>query len=158
MYFPGAIEILDWSHACGYNSLAAAALYGEHTKRARQCYAILEQFLWDGEVEKAIASIEKRLNAMKANMSDERKQKVRSTLSYFNNNKERMRYKAYRLKGYDIGSGSVESACRQVSGKRLKDCSMKWGKRNANGIIHIRCADLSGKIDAYWDEMLKKCA
>ena len=31
-----------------------------------------------------------------------------------------MRYDVFRAKGYDIGSGAVEAACKNVVGKRLK--------------------------------------
>jgi hypothetical protein len=38
-----------------------------------------------------------------------------------------MDYPRYRSKGWQIGSGPVESACKTVVGQRLKGPGMRWG-------------------------------
>lgn len=47
---------------------------------------------------------------------------VHDACTYFMNNQTRMRYPAYRAAGYLIGSGTVESSCKQIVTQRLK-CS-----------------------------------
>ena len=54
----------------------------------------------------------------------------RQVLGYFANQVHRMDYPAYRAKGWQIGSGSVESACKQV-GHRLKGTGMRWSPEGA---------------------------
>ena len=41
-------------------------------------------------------------------------------LGYFENQVHRMDYPTYQTKGWAIGSGPVESACKTVTGKRMK--------------------------------------
>lgn len=45
---------------------------------------------------------------------------VHQAVSYYLNNKERMRYPEYRARGIQIGSGTVESGCKRVIGERLR--------------------------------------
>jgi hypothetical protein len=40
--------------------------------------------------------------------------------SFFTNNAERMRYDQFRAAGYLIGSGRLESGCKQIVTQRLK--------------------------------------
>lgn len=37
-----------------------------------------------------------------------------------------MKYDQYRKKGYAIGSGTVESACKQIATARLKIAGARW--------------------------------
>jgi hypothetical protein len=63
----------------------------------------------------------------------------------------RMDYPAYRANGWQIGSGPVESACKQV-GQRLKGSGMRWGEAGADGLCHLRALFRSekGQWDAFW--------
>ncbi len=44
---------------------------------------------------------------------------ISGLIRYISTNEEQMRYDVFREKGYDIGSGAVEGACKYVVGKRL---------------------------------------
>ena len=44
----------------------------------------------------------------------------RENLHYFTTNANRMLYATFKMNGYYIGSGSVESACKQYGQGRLK--------------------------------------
>ena len=59
-------------------------------------------------------------------------------IRYFDNQKHRMDYPLYRSKGWQIGSGPVESACKSVVGARMKQAGMRWGSDGAEQIGHIR--------------------
>jgi hypothetical protein len=41
-------------------------------------------------------------------------------VTYFTNNAERMKHAQYRAAGYLIGSGKVESGCKQIVTQRFK--------------------------------------
>ena len=45
---------------------------------------------------------------------------ARKAVPYFTNHALRMDYAAYRQAGYQIGSGTVESACKQLGTQRMK--------------------------------------
>jgi hypothetical protein len=66
------------------------------------------------------------------------KQKLAETLTYFRNNVHRMDYPTYLAKGWLIGSGAVESACKTVVGQRLKLAGMRWGEDGTDAMCHLR--------------------
>ena len=70
--------------------------------------------------------------------------------NYFESNKERMRYPEFREQGLFIGSGVIEAGCKTVLG-RLKRSGMFWTVRGANAIIALRCCELSGRFEDYWE-------
>lgn len=76
----------------------------------------------------------------------------RVLLVYFTNQVHRMDYPSYRAKGWLIGSGPVEAACKQVVGQRLKGTGMRWGEEGADAVCHLRALFRSekGQWDAYW--------
>jgi hypothetical protein len=73
-------------------------------------------------------------------------------LGYFENHVHRMDYPTYRAKGWSIGSGPIESACKTVIGKRMKNGGMRWGEDGADEMCHLRALFASGEQqwDAYW--------
>src|SRR5260221_2276865 len=75
---------------------------------------------------------------------------LQAAAHYFERNKERMRYPEFRKQGLFVGSGVIEAGCKTVLG-RLKQSGMFWTVRGANAIIALRCCQLSGKFEDYWD-------
>jgi hypothetical protein len=75
-----------------------------------------------------------------------------ATVRYFTNHLHRMEYPTYRAKGWQIGSGPVESACKRVVGQRLKGAGMRWGEAGAEAVCRLRALFLSetGPWDAFW--------
>jgi hypothetical protein len=73
-------------------------------------------------------------------------------VTYFRNQVHRMDYPSYRAKGWQIGSGPVEAACKTVIGRRMKGSGMRWGHEGADAVGHLRALLLSeaGQWDAFW--------
>lgn len=71
---------------------------------------------------------------------------------YFENQVHRMDYPTYRAKGWQIGSGPVESACKTVIGERMKGGGMRWGEDGADALSHLRALFCSerGPWEAFW--------
>jgi hypothetical protein len=68
----------------------------------------------------------------------------RQLVGYVENQLHRMDYPTYRKKGWQIGSGPVEAACKAVIGQRLKGTGMRWGLQGAQALCHLRallCSD-----------------
>jgi hypothetical protein len=76
----------------------------------------------------------------------------RVLLVYFGNQVHRMDYPSYREKGWLIGSGPVEAACKQVVGQRMKGSGMRWGETGADAVCHLRALFRGEKTqwDDYW--------
>ena len=72
-------------------------------------------------------------------------------LAYFEKNRERMRYGLFRAKGYFIGSGVVEAACKTIVAQRFKGSGMHWSESGLSHILAIRTAILSRRYDEFWN-------
>lgn len=81
--------------------------------------------------------------------SAEAREAHRQLLVYFENQVHRMDYPKYRAKGWLIGSGPVEAACKQVVNQRLKGSGMRWSESGADAVCHLRALFRSEK--GQWD-------
>lgn len=73
-------------------------------------------------------------------------------VGYFTNQVHRMDYPTYVAKGWHIGSGSIESACKTVVGMRLKGAGMRWSEHGADALCQLRALFRSekGQWEAFW--------
>ena len=62
-----------------------------------------------------------------------------------------MRYARFRHEGLFVGSGVVEAGCKTIIGHRLKQSGMRWTVRGGNDIIALRCSQLSGRWEEFWE-------
>ena len=134
-YFPQAVQIVDWFHATQYLHKVAEALPWEE-ERGQNWLEAQKANLWEGEVEKAIAACEE--------VASWAPEPVKALVSYYTHNKARMRYREFREAGYLIGSGTVESACKQLVSLRLKRAGARWTHHGAAMTAKARAAWLSG--------------
>lgn len=133
-YYPNAVQIVDWYHAEERLKRLADAVFPSPSQRQSWLANIVES-LWQGQVEEVILAC-KRL----ANKHDEARQAV----TYFSNNIQRMRYDVFRTQGYLIGSGTIESGCKQIVAQRLKRSGAQWIVEGAVLTAKARAAWLSG--------------
>ena len=84
--------------------------------------------------------------------SESVRQAHRQLVGYVGNQVHRMDYPTYRSKGWAIGSGPVEAACKQVVNQRLKVTGARWSEAGADAVCHLRALFRSelGQWDAYW--------
>ena len=64
-----------------------------------------------------------------------------------------MQYVEVREAGLPIGSGMVESGCKQF-GARFDAAGMRWSREGAERLIPIRALILSGRYDDTWQAAL----
>ena len=146
-YFPWAIEMVDLYHAREHLANLGKAVYGPTSAQAKEWAAARSWQLDDGEVEAVITSM-KRLRPHQSNVREE----VCKAIDYFQVNKERMRYAKFRSQGLFVGSGVVEAGCKTIIGLRLKQSGMRWTVDHANAIIALRCCQLSGRWEEFWEQ------
>jgi hypothetical protein len=129
LHFPGATQIVDWYHASQYVWGAATAIWGDtHPRRAAWAQRQLD-YLWAGQVAEVLAALEPYQAAGEG---------VTAALSYYTTHRARMDYAAYRARGLQIGSGSVESGCKQLVSARLKGAGMIWEAPGAEAVATVR--------------------
>lgn len=133
-YFPHAIQIVDWYHAEDRLKRIAEEVFSSHDERQIWLERVTED-LWQGSVELVIEACQPL--AKKSNLA-------KQSLAYYGNNIERMRYAQFRAAGYLIGSGVIESGCKQIVTQRLKLPGAQWNVDGAILIAKARAAWLSG--------------
>lgn len=136
-YFPDAIQIVDWYHACEYLTPIADAVFSQEAERQKWLQKA-KDWLWHGDIQKVIRTCQSYIqHAIAADVAQR-------AVTYYTNNQHRMDYAAYRYKGYWIGSGTVESACKQIATARLKIAGARWTLSGAIATAKARAAWLSG--------------
>lgn len=136
--FPQAIQILDWYHAVEYLTPVAQTMFADEVQQSQWLTAIKEH-LWFSRTQMVIDSCLAlaTVPALKA-------------ATYFQNNLARMDYAYFRSQGYFIGSGTVESGCKQIGTMRLKRSGAQWCEDGARLVAKARAVWLSDQ----WHEVV----
>jgi hypothetical protein len=141
-HFPGAVEVVDWYHATEHLWEIANSWYGIGSDKARNWVKANKARLMEDGVSRVIASIRQWKP-----VAEEQVEVRRENLHYFSTNAHRMLYATFRACGYYIGSGSVESACKQYGHGRLKQAGMRWKAAGIEAVAHLRSALLNCRTD-----------
>ena len=138
---------LDWCHALHHVGLALAAVglqAGDH----RRIFKKMRRWLKRGDGAAVIGELG-RLGAQNGVTGA-----METPMAYLGKHLAagRLDYDAMRARGLPIGSGAIESAVRRVVNQRLKGNGMMWLEGNAEGMLALRAAALTGR----WDETMEK--
>jgi hypothetical protein len=145
-HFPHAVQIVDWYHASAYLPPIAEAAFGLGTPQYHAWLENARTLLWEGQIDKLIQACQQ--------LSSQAASPVHKAITYFTHNQHRMDYARFRQQGYFIGSGTVESAGKQIVGLRLKRAGARWTEDGALTTAKARAAWLSGT----WDVLASKRA
>lgn len=139
-------RVLDWCHAVHHLSLALKALTLPEAER-QQHYHQLRSLLKKGRAHKVTAELS--LLAETYPLDAE----VWTEIRYLEKHAEagHMRYGQFRKRGVPLGSGAIESAVRRVVNLRLKGNGILWEVENAEAMLALRAAALTGR----WEEALE---
>ena len=116
-------QVVDWYHAKLHLTQAANVLHGEGTAAARRWLREHETPLLQGHAERLAARPRANSPQKHPNCADS----LRREAGYFQDNYRRMQYLEMREEGFPIGSGMVESACKQFRA-RLAGSGMRWSR------------------------------
>ena len=61
-----------------------------------------------------------------------------------------MQYQEFREEGYPLGSGTVESGCKNLVTRRMKGPGMRWSRNGAQNMLALRAEYLSDRWDEAW--------
>lgn len=126
--------ILDFYHAAEYLAKLSAVLHPKDEDRALEQTKAWSRVLREEGGEVMIAVLENWAWPSVKGSGSVREE----VLGYFRNQVHRMDYPSYEAKGWYIGSGAVESACKTVVGQRMKGSGMRWSEAGAHAVCHVR--------------------
>lgn len=150
-FFSAATGVLDWYHASEHvwdaargvcpadpKSWAGPALDHLHDGGGTALLDWLREQPATADTEAARSALEK-------------------LIGYVAHRVDRMDYPAYRQRGWQIGTGMIESTCKQLVGLRLKGPGMHWSESGALAMTALKATDLNGDWHSFW-KSLTLCA
>lgn len=142
--FQDAVQIVDFYHACEHLYTLCQTLES-NPNRANELFRIWRRRLKNNGLPRIIHSAAQRA----VRLGRLRRKAVAEQISYFRKNADRMTYRTFRRKGYFIGSGVVEGACRHIVCQRTKLSGMRWLRSGAASVLTFRCLIKSNLFDDY---------
>lgn len=139
--FPDAVQIVDWFHGAEKMWFIGKHYYPDPAQREVWVNRQLDA-LWQGRTHSVITALSQLPPA-----TDDQ---VHSALGYVERQRERMAYHRYRVAGYPIGSGCVESGINTVVHHRLKTQGRGWERHNAQSMLAALSELHSGRFMLAW--------
>lgn len=125
--YPKAIQILDFYHA--FQHLAEAV---QGVMRSDDWLEKQRNLLLESQLDTVIENV-KALKYLPEVKRD-------NLLNYYQNNRYRMDYAAYKQAGYCIGSGAIEAAHKTLIQQRMKRSGQIWSPKRAQQMLKLRVA------------------
>lgn len=137
---------LDFYHLSEHVYAAGRAVYGEGTDAGKQWVGDLLHTLkhegYDAAQEKLVATRQKLRSPTKRKALDK-------LMQYMSARQSMIQYPMFLEKGWQIGSGPTEGACRTIP-DRVKGRGRRWDSPNAQAIATLTALRESGQWQIYW--------
>jgi hypothetical protein len=140
--FPEARQRLDFYHAVQHLAVVGRALFGEDQDKLKEWLRPLAHQLKNQSSIKVVQRLEEILAEMPAGPAAETVQKE---VNYLQEHKERMDYRAGQRRGEPIGSGAIESTCRQTQ-CRFKRPGQYWSQPGDEALL---CLEMFWRNDRW---------
>lgn len=148
-WLAGSVGVLDIFHVLERLWLVAHCLHPEKSRAAEAYVTHHLRMLLEGKVGYVIGNFKRLIN--EEQVCGSQRKTVQAVITYYENNREHMRYDEYLAQGYPIGSGVAEGACRHLVKDRLEQTGMRWTVNGAQAMLHTRAIYLNDQ----WDDFLE---
>lgn len=154
--FEGYQRVIDFYHASEHLSHMAEAIHGKSSAQAGEWYKKYRGILKAHKqgVSKLIRSAEYYLASQ--SYSKTREKEIQTHLGYFKTHKKFMEYAGYAEKGWPIGSGVIEAACKSVVKQRMCRSGQRWSITGGQAILNLRSVVKSNRWENFWTEFTKR--
>jgi len=143
--------VLDFYHASEHLHKAIASLYSKNSHCLIKPFHKYRDILLNHP-----EGVNKIINHLKYQAKKHPKNKILKTeITYFSRHKKHCDYARLKNENKPIGSGIVESACKQVVQMRLKRSGQHWLDKGGQAILTFRSILLSKQFDTAWNEVKK---
>lgn len=154
-HLPKAEVCIDWYHIVEKLWDAGECVFREGSPELTAWVTAQKRDLRRGRLKALLGELEARLRAIPRTGPGNKGKRTRLSkiIAHLKRNRRRLRYAAFRREGFDIGTGVVEGAVRNLIGMRLDGPGMRWGRERAERLLHLRCILLSGQWEAFYDAL-----
>ena len=152
-----SVSVLDYFHATEYLSDVSIVLKKDKLKQKKwfdgACHDLKHDKKGAQYLLREMIDFRDNLNKI----GKEIPETLSRTVTYFENNIGRMQYAKYIKKGYPIGSGVTEAACKVVVKQRLNLSGMKWNIDTAQQMLVLRgLVCTTGRWEQFWKHFDKQ--
>lgn len=146
-FFSAATGILDWYHASEHVWDAAKIICPDEPK---QWAGPALDRMHDGGGTALLAWLREQRRLIRHKRA---RTALDQLIGYVAHRADRMDYPAYRQRGWQIGTGLIESTCKQVVGLRLKGPGMHWSEHGALAMTALKATELNGDWHSFWNSL-----
>jgi uncharacterized protein with PIN domain len=139
--FQDAVQRLDLYHANTYLWAVANELHGKGTKEARQWVKPLLKQIRNDQAAQVIT----QLQELKPQLAHAAAKAAGQAIEYYQRHRQRIKYKEGRHRKEPLGSGAIESTCRQLQ-CRMKRCGQFWSTRGDEALL---CLEMFWRNDRW---------
>lgn len=142
------VSILDFYHAAEHLKTACDTIWGAESVGSKAEFSRFRTLLKEDDQggDKVIGCLRYRLGRTRGRQ----RERLAKELTYFRNQRSRMRYAQYQREKLPIGSGVVEAACRTLVTQRLKRSGMRWELAGGQAILTLRSVIQSERWERGW--------
>jgi hypothetical protein len=145
-YFKDAVRILDWYHLGEHVWTAGRELYPQDKKAVdRWVHACLDHLHDHSGIGLLL-----HLECCRRFRDPAGQETIDQLLGYLRPRLDITQYVTYRQAGYVIGSGMMESTCKQLVEHRLKGAGMQWSEQGALAMTNLVAQRLNGTWQQFW--------
>jgi hypothetical protein len=142
--FPQARQQLDLFHGKEHLWTVAHELHGSGSAEAKTWVEPLLKQLEKGQAQRVI----RRLEEVLSDASPSHAKVLKREVEYFKNNQDRMDYRAAKKAGEPLGSGAIESTCRQYQ-CRFKRPGQFWSTEGDEAVMCLETFWRNGR----WNQL-----
>jgi len=147
-------QTLDFYHASEYVGKAAVVMFKGAKKKAEREAWLTNQLHQlkhkQGAASRLLSVLDEFLSTTVLKNAEDAKT-VLSTITYLQNQKERMNYSYSVKRNWPIGSGVTEAACKTLIKHRLCKSGSRWKDDGALAVLSIRGLRLTtGRWEEFW--------
>jgi hypothetical protein len=144
-----ATIVLDIVHVIEYLFQCAHQFFEEGTWECEHWVESKLQLILEKGGRKTFVRI--RMSGAKRLLEDKKKEVIEKTAVYIADRAAYTNYFDYLKKGYPIGTGVIEGACRYLVKDRMDITGARWGLTFAVAILKLRSLIKSQDFDEYWN-------
>lgn len=146
-------QILDFFHATEYLTKVSKCVFLDKTESTdwlkQACHNLKHE---KGAAKELIKEMRNFLKVAKKSAIPI----IQSAITYFTNQRKRMKYHKYTENNYPIGSGVIEAACKTITKQRLSSSGMRWKLQTVDQILACRTLNhTNGRWEQAWNHFNK---
>lgn len=146
---PKATIVVDIVHVIEYLWKAARVFYEETDPAGEKWVEEKLKSILDGRAPKAAAGM--RRSATLAGFDEAARKPVDDCAKYLLRKKAYLNYADYLSRGYPIGTGIIEGACRHLIKDRMDLTGARWSLMGSEAVLKLRSLVKSRDFESYWD-------